>query len=137
MASSSRWGAPALPACCLGAASGCTHHTGPRCTAGGEFFSHLKSRGRLSEEAARLYAGEVLLMFEYLHALDVVYRDLKVGGPALEQQRPRARAPGAGSRALHTRRCTLPCTLRRWLTRLPPRRKSSSPCVRVRESLCF
>ncbi|KAL4424995.1 hypothetical protein ABPG77_002880 [Micractinium sp. CCAP 211/92] len=44
---------------------------------GGEFFSHLKSRGRLSEEAARLYAGEVLLMFEYLHALDVVYRDLK------------------------------------------------------------
>ena len=47
---------------------------------GGEFFSHLKARGRLAEDAARLYAGEVLLMFEYLHSLDIVYRDLKVGG---------------------------------------------------------
>ncbi|PSC72692.1 AGC kinase [Micractinium conductrix] len=45
--------------------------------AGGEFFSHLKARGRLAEDAARLYAGEVLLMFEYLHSLDIVYRDLK------------------------------------------------------------
>ncbi|KAI3436823.1 hypothetical protein D9Q98_006233 [Chlorella vulgaris] len=44
---------------------------------GGEFFSHLKARGKLSEEAARLYAGEVLLMFEYLHSHDIVYRDLK------------------------------------------------------------
>ena len=27
--------------------------------AGGEFFSHLKARGKLGEDAARLYAGEV------------------------------------------------------------------------------
>ena len=52
----------------------------PALRAGGEFFSHLKSRGRLGEDAARLYAGEVLLMFEYLHAQDIVYRDLKVSG---------------------------------------------------------
>lgn len=45
--------------------------------AGGEFFSHLKARGKLGEEAARLYAGQVLLMFEHLHSLDIVYRDLK------------------------------------------------------------
>jgi serine/threonine protein kinase len=52
----------------------------PALRAGGEFFSHLKTRGRLAEDAARLYAGEVLLMFEYLHAQDIVYRDLKVSG---------------------------------------------------------
>ena len=46
--------------------------------AGGEFFSHLRSRGQLSEESARFYAAEVLLVFEYLHSKDVVYRDLKV-----------------------------------------------------------
>ena len=51
-----------------------------RCPAGGEFFSHLKNKGKLSEEAARLYAGEVLLMFDYLHTQDIVYRDLKVRG---------------------------------------------------------
>jgi serine/threonine protein kinase len=45
---------------------------------GGEFFSHLKSRGRLSEDAARFYAAEVVLIFEHLHSQDVVYRDLKV-----------------------------------------------------------
>jgi serine/threonine protein kinase len=47
--------------------------------AGGEFFSHLRARGQLSEEAARFYAAEVLLVFEYLHSKDIVYRDLKVG----------------------------------------------------------
>ena len=47
--------------------------------AGGEFFTHLKSRGRLTEEGARFYAAEVLMMFEYLHSQDIVYRDLKVG----------------------------------------------------------
>jgi protein kinase A len=46
--------------------------------AGGEFFSHLRSRGQLCEEAARFYAAEVLLVFEYLHSKDIVYRDLKV-----------------------------------------------------------
>lgn len=45
--------------------------------AGGEFFSHLKARGRLTEESARFYAAEVLVMFEYLHTQDIVYRDLK------------------------------------------------------------
>lgn len=38
--------------------------TSPACrllldAAGGEFFSHLKARGKLGEDAARLYAGEV------------------------------------------------------------------------------
>lgn len=61
------------------------HHTHPPTPphprlplAGGEFFGHLKTLGKLGEEAARVYAGEVLLMFEHLHAKDIVYRDLKV-----------------------------------------------------------
>jgi serine/threonine protein kinase len=33
---------------------------------------------RLSEDIARFYAAEVLDAFEYLHSLDIVYRDLKV-----------------------------------------------------------
>lgn len=45
---------------------------------GGEFFSHLRSRGQLAEEVARFYAAQVLLVFEYLHSQDIVYRDLKV-----------------------------------------------------------
>ena len=33
---------------------------------------------RLSEDAAKFYAAEVLLAFEYLHGLNIIYRDLKV-----------------------------------------------------------
>ena len=46
--------------------------------AGGEFFSHLRARGQLPEETAKFYAAEVLLIFEYMHAKDIIYRDLKV-----------------------------------------------------------
>ena len=45
---------------------------------GGEFFRHLRQRGRLAEDVAKFYAAEVLLAFEYLHSKDIVYRDLKV-----------------------------------------------------------
>ena len=44
---------------------------------GGEFFTHLRMSGRLSEEAAKIYAAQVLLVFEYLHSRDIIYRDLK------------------------------------------------------------
>ena len=45
---------------------------------GGELFTHLRSRGRLSEEGARFYAAEVLTVLEYLHGRGIAYRDLKV-----------------------------------------------------------
>lgn len=44
---------------------------------GGELFSALRERVKFSESTARFYAGGVLLAFEHMHSLDIVYRDLK------------------------------------------------------------
>jgi len=52
---------------------------------GGEFFTHLRSSGRFPEETSRFYASEILLSFEYLHSMDVIYRDLKPENLLLEK----------------------------------------------------
>lgn len=44
---------------------------------GGELFSHLRREQRLPNEHAKFYAAEIVLAFEYLHDLRIVYRDLK------------------------------------------------------------
>ncbi|ESN96796.1 hypothetical protein HELRODRAFT_67692, partial [Helobdella robusta] len=44
---------------------------------GGEMFSHLRQSGRFTEEQTKFYAGQIVLVLEYLHNIDVVYRDLK------------------------------------------------------------
>ncbi|CAF2508538.1 unnamed protein product [Rotaria sp. Silwood2] len=44
---------------------------------GGEMFTHLRAFGRYTEDMTRFYAAQIVLAFEYLHHLGVIYRDLK------------------------------------------------------------
>ncbi len=44
---------------------------------GGEFFTHLRNAGRFHPDAASFYAAQVVLIFEYVHEKDIIYRDLK------------------------------------------------------------
>ncbi|KAI8608688.1 kinase-like domain-containing protein [Chytriomyces sp. MP71] len=44
---------------------------------GGEVFSFLRRSGRFQNSVAKFYSCEVVLAFEYLHARDIIYRDLK------------------------------------------------------------
>jgi len=45
--------------------------------AGGELFFHLSKVGKFQEPRAAFYAAEIVLALEHIHALDIVYRDLK------------------------------------------------------------
>ena len=44
---------------------------------GGELFFHLRRERFFAEPRARLYAAEIMLALEALHAQDIAYRDLK------------------------------------------------------------
>ena len=44
---------------------------------GGELFSRLRKDGRFSNDVALFYACEILLSIQYLHKMNVVYRDIK------------------------------------------------------------
>eukprot|EP00386_Alphamonas_edax_P005983 GDKI01019517.1.p1 GENE.GDKI01019517.1~~GDKI01019517.1.p1 ORF type:complete len:348 (-),score=85.49 GDKI01019517.1:110-1153(-) len=44
---------------------------------GGELFSYLRREGRLPDHSAQFYAAEITLAFQYLHGMNIIYRDLK------------------------------------------------------------
>lgn len=44
---------------------------------GGEFFTHLRKAGRFDQNASKFYSSQICLAFEYMHASDYIYRDLK------------------------------------------------------------
>lgn len=54
---------------------------------GGEIFSYLRKQKRFSENTARFYIAEIVLIFEYLHEQEgVAYRDLKPENLLLDAQ---------------------------------------------------
>lgn len=44
---------------------------------GGEVFTHLRNAGRFSKEFTKFYTGQIVLVIQYLHEKNIVYRDLK------------------------------------------------------------
>jgi serine/threonine protein kinase len=44
---------------------------------GGELFNYIQKATRLPDNVAKIYAAEIVLIFEYLHSNRTVYRDLK------------------------------------------------------------
>ena len=53
---------------------------------GGQFYSHLRHAGRFSEEISCFYAAQIVLAFDYLHSLDVIFRNLAPGNLLLDHR---------------------------------------------------
>lgn len=53
---------------------------------GGELFYHLRRELQFPEERIRLYAAEIILGLETLHAAGIIYRDLKPENILLDAQ---------------------------------------------------
>lgn len=53
---------------------------------GGEVFTHLRRAGRFTNEVAKIYIAEVITAIEYMHSLNIIYRDLKPENLLLDQQ---------------------------------------------------
>lgn len=53
---------------------------------GGELFRILRRQKKFDEETTRFYAAEVILALEYMHELDIAYRDIKPENILLDAQ---------------------------------------------------
>ena len=53
---------------------------------GGDLLDYMEKNAPLKPEASRFYAGSVLCAFEYLHAKNIVYRDLKPENVMIDAQ---------------------------------------------------
>ncbi|KAH1001884.1 hypothetical protein HUJ04_005843 [Dendroctonus ponderosae] len=53
---------------------------------GGELFSYLRNAGRFSTATGNFYSAEIVSALEYLHAKNIVYRDLKPENLLLDKE---------------------------------------------------
>jgi len=53
---------------------------------GGEFFTHLRKAGKFVASTSIFYSAQIILVFEYLHASNYIYRDLKPENLLLDKQ---------------------------------------------------